>query len=96
MIILRDYRIVKIDKLNYSFQVFKAPEDTATTKSLAPKWTPSYKYYGTISQALEGVKNDLLQAQFKKDYNALEFIQMLKELQEAINNLDIKINYEEI
>lgn len=88
------YRIYKIDSLNYTYETFKEVINPKT-KEPSNKWIKSYKYYGDIKTALEGVKREILDELLEtKDYS-LESLKMeLEELLTAIKNISIEIDKE--
>jgi len=88
------YRIYKIDSLNYSYDTFKEVINPKT-KETSKKWIKSYKYYGDIKTALEGVKREILDELLEsKDYSLETLKTDLEELLATIQNISIKIDKE--
>lgn len=90
------YRIYKIDSLNYSYDTFKEVINPKT-KEPSNKWIKSYKYYGDIKTALEGVKREILDELLEtKDYSLETLKTDLEELLTAIKNISIEIDKENL
>lgn len=88
------YRIYKIDSLNYTYETFKEVINPKT-KERSSKWIKSYKYYGDIKTALEGVKREILDELLEtKDYSLETLKTDLEELLATIQNISIKIDKE--
>jgi len=88
------YRIYKIDSLNYSYDTFKEVINPKTKES-SIKWIKSYKYYGDVKTALEGVKREILDELLEsKDYSLETLKTDLEELLATIQNISIKIDKE--
>lgn len=88
------YRIYKIDSLNYTYETFKEVINPKTKES-SNKWIKSYKYYGDIKTALEGVKREILDELLEsKDYSLETLKTDLEELLATIQNISIKIDKE--
>lgn len=88
------YRIYKIDSLNYTYETFKEVVNPKTKES-SNKWIKSYKYYGDVKTALEGVKREILNELLEsKDYNLETLKTDLEELLATIRNISIEIDKE--
>lgn len=88
------YRIYKIDSLNYTYETFKEVINPKTKES-SNKWIKSYKYYGDVKTALEGVKREILDELLEsKDYNLETLKTDLEELLATIRNISIEIDKE--
>ena len=88
------YRIYKIDSLNYTYETFKEVINPKT-KERSSKWIKSYKYYGDVKTALEGVKREILDELLEsKDYSLETLKTDLEELLATIQNISIKIDKE--
>lgn len=102
MIQLYNYSIHRIDAYNITYAVYKKidtskgrqPKD-ASQKRDAYKWVESQKYYGTLQACLNGIKNEILM-QLVNDApsDANEVLKDIERIEQAINNLDVKINFE--
>lgn len=103
MIQLQNYSIWHIDALNITYAVYKKidtskgrkPKDQSKPRD-AYKWVESQKYYSSLQACLKAIKNDIL-LQLVNDDTPKDATQVLKDIErieQAINNLEIKINYE--
>ena len=80
MLQLDDFRVYNLDKSNITFDVYREVE-SKVEKNVEKKWTRVHKYYPTLEQCLEGIKNYIINNYY------LDNITDYKELIEKINEL---------
>lgn len=98
MIKLNNYSIRKIDQYNFTYAIYKEAE-APRTKGRKPQnncyWVESKKYFGSLSQCLESIKNEIISNVAEaKDHDQSTLLNDISRLQSAIDNLHIVINYE--
>lgn len=90
---IENIRIVKLDNLNYTFEVYGKVEKK--DGSVEYKWMPSNCYYSNITSCLNGVKNKIINDYIKLRKSSVgEFLALLNKINNSIVNLVIKTKEE--
>lgn len=82
-------RIIKLDDLNYTYEVYKKVEKK--DKTIEYKWVASSSYYSSITHCLTAIKNKVISQCIKtKRMNVDEFIKVLTKLNDSIARVIIR------
>lgn len=79
----KNIRIVNVDEYCYSYEILKEVDTKKEGKKM--KWIPSRLYYGTIEQALNGVKQKVLKEIIT--YESLDIPEFIKKIEKLNNTL---------
>lgn len=95
MIVIDNVKIYRLDKYCYSFDYVKKVTKKETGK-VEEEWFSSKRYFGTLIQTLEAVKEYLLKEKIELDvFTPQQFIKEIENLKDAIIKIDLKIREEE-
>lgn len=90
MIVIDTVRIYSVDKFCYSFDFLKSvkKKETGLTEK---EWFSSKKYYGTLVQTLDGVKEHLIKEKIELEIYSIDgFIKEINKLKNAIVKIDLQ------
>lgn len=97
MVVLNNYRIVKFDKLNWTFEIYEETKATHMNKfETKMVWKKTNLYYPTVEDCLKGIKRYVKNTYGTEVEEIDEYIKLLEELEIKISIENRKDIQEEI